>query len=67
MLEKIKDRITYAFTPAEKKLRLAFENKLDAARVARSENGDYIDPAIETEWQKELAILQEDIDRSFIR
>lgn len=67
MFEKIKERIKYAFTPGEEKLRSTFESKHEAASIARSEDGAYLDPAIEAEWQKDLAVFQEDIDRSLLR
>lgn len=67
MFEKIKESIQRWSRTGEDVFRSKFESKHEAARVARSEDGAYVDPAIEAEWQKDLAVFNEDIERSFLR
>ncbi|MBV4480507.1 hypothetical protein [Pseudomonas khavaziana] len=67
MLEKIKERIQQWFRTGEEVFRSKFESEHETARITRSEDGTYVDPAIEAEWQKELAIFKEEVDISMLR
>ncbi|MBD9459108.1 hypothetical protein IB241_15605 [Pseudomonas sp. PDM05] len=66
MFEKIKEAVVDSLRTPEESFRIKFEGKHTQANTDRSEDGAYIDQAIEAEWQQALAAFNEEEKEKFI-
>lgn len=66
MFEKIKEAVVDNLRTPEESFRVKFEGKHARASTDRSEDGAYIDKALEAEWQQALEAFNAEEKEKFI-